>query len=167
MYVLFISWCWYKFCSRVGAVFWYYNPTGRITLRYLISMDIVCVFTPSFSLIFKLFVFKNFYYLELLLLDQTSEQLLIWYIGRGPRVDCGLWIFFVFVVVVTTVGSSSPIWRVKSITLVHVLHCSLGFQCTFFSYVQQGMAVCRSVQRTTENTVRGWRSCIRASLVQL
>jgi len=40
-------------------------------------MDMVCLITPSVSLIFKVFVFKNVYYLELLLLDQTSEQLLI------------------------------------------------------------------------------------------
>ena len=112
-------------------MFWYYNATGRITLRYLIFMDMVCLITPSVSLIFKVFVFKNVYYLELLLLDQTSEQLLIWNIRRGPRVDCGSWIFVVVVVVVITVGSSSPIWRVKSITLVHILHCSLRFQFTF------------------------------------
>lgn len=89
----------------------------------------------------KVFVFKDFYYLELLLLDQTSEQLLIWYIWRGPRVDCGSWIFVVVVVVGTTVGSSSPIWkRVKNMALVHTLHCSLRFQFVFFFICTAGNA---------------------------
>jgi hypothetical protein len=117
-------------------------------------MDIVRLVTPLVSLIFKVFVYKNLYYLELLLLDQTSEQLLIWYIRRVPRVDCGSWIFVVVVVVVITVGSSSPIWRDKSITSVHVLHCSLRFQVTFFSCVQQGKPISRSILGTTEHTVK-------------
>jgi hypothetical protein len=53
---------------------------GTSHLRCLIFMEglnVVCFVTPLVLLIFKVFMCKNLYYLELLLLDQTSEQLLI------------------------------------------------------------------------------------------